>query len=76
VIVQNPFPVQVMIVLPLQRYLLIISIITPIFNSDYRLLLEYVVNEDEATSSAAALALKYVMQTTEGREGINFINQY
>jgi len=27
------------------------------------------VNEDEATSSAAALALKYVMQTTEGREG-------
>ncbi len=75
-IVQNPFPVQVMIVLPLQRYLLIISIITPIFNSDYRLLLEYVVNEDEATSSAAALALKYVMQTTEGREGINFINQY
>ena len=41
---------------------------------DYRLLLEYVVHEDEATSSAAALALKYVMQTTEGREGVSFTN--
>ena len=42
------------------------------FNFQFcRSLLEFVIHEDEATSEAAASALKYTMQTSEAKEGLS-----